>query len=59
LIILFHLSIYSNDHKMIEVGVVDHDLNPYQVGFEQVEVLPEKRLEIFILALAEKGMVWG
>jgi hypothetical protein len=41
----------------MKAAVVVHDLNPFQVGFWQLEVLPKKLLKIFVLTQAEKGMV--
>jgi hypothetical protein len=44
---------------VMEVAIVVHDLNLFQVGFEQLEILQEKRLKIFVLAQPEPGAVWG
>ena len=44
---------------VMETAVVIHDLGLFQVGFEQLEILQEKRLKIFVLAQPEPGAVWG
>ena len=36
-----------------------HHWDVFELGFNQLEILPEKRLKIFVLAQAEKGMVRG
>ena len=36
-----------------------HHWDVFELGFKQLEILPEKRLKIFVLAQAEKGMVRG
>jgi len=44
---------------VMKVAVVVHDLNPFQVRFEQFEIFAEKRLEIFILPQSQPGMIGG
>lgn len=49
---------YFKAALLTEVSVRAHRRDLIELGFKQLEILPEKRLEIFILAKVEKGMVW-
>ena len=49
----------AGEVAVMKVPVAVHDLNPFQVGFEQIEIATEEWLKIFVLAKAEIGMVWG
>jgi hypothetical protein len=44
---------------VMKVAVVVHDLNPFQVRFEQFEILPKKRLKIFILPQSQPCVIGG
>jgi hypothetical protein len=41
------------------VAIVVHFLDLLQAGIEQLDIFAEKRSELFVLTLAEKGMVGG
>lgn len=44
---------------VMDLAMLIYDLNLFQVGFQDLEVLPEKQLKIFILVQPHPGMVWG
>ena len=44
---------------VMEVAVVIHDLNPFQVRFEELDIFSEKWLKIFVLAQTQPCMLWG
>jgi hypothetical protein len=59
LTVSFVIVLATGEIAVMEMAVGVHDLYPFQVEFEQLDIAPEKRLKIFVLAKAQVGVVWS